>query len=206
MIESRECAARDRSAVATLTIEAHHGTHLPYRRSRLAPASRTARPRCCRAKQRLYNPRAPAHRGGRAPSVPHQEQGREFRAGCGRGLAEPLQLGRPPSGAVVSGPHAIHESKEGRAHGPLCFRVWRGATTQPLPKAGGLVEAAQQVLGHNPLEILFLALDAVPRAPVRLYGQAREDCIDAVSYTHLRAHETRHDLVCRLLLEKKKNI
>ena len=28
--------------------------------------------------------------------------------------------------------------------------------------------------------------------------------IETVSYTHLRAHETRHDLVCRLLLEKKK--
>ena len=28
--------------------------------------------------------------------------------------------------------------------------------------------------------------------------------IMAVSYTHLRAHETREDLVCRLLLEKKK--
>src|SRR5450756_2596275 len=28
---------------------------------------------------------------------------------------------------------------------------------------------------------------------------------ETVSYTHLRAHETRHDLVCRLLLEKKKN-
>src|SRR5450756_2298056 len=29
-------------------------------------------------------------------------------------------------------------------------------------------------------------------------------CIECpVSYTHLRAHETRHDLVCRLLLEKK---
>src|SRR5450756_1314479 len=27
---------------------------------------------------------------------------------------------------------------------------------------------------------------------------------EAVSYTHLRAHETRHDLVCRLLLEQKK--
>src|SRR5450756_1038618 len=26
--------------------------------------------------------------------------------------------------------------------------------------------------------------------------------ITSVSYTHLRAHETRHDLVCRLLLEK----
>src|SRR5450756_2252718 len=34
----------------------------------------------------------------------------------------------------------------------------------------------------------------------RMYG----DVIGAVSYTHLRAHETRHDLVCRLLLEKKK--
>src|SRR5450759_3201397 len=27
-------------------------------------------------------------------------------------------------------------------------------------------------------------------------------CYGSVSYTHLRAHETRHDLVCRLLLEK----
>src|SRR5450759_5369966 len=30
------------------------------------------------------------------------------------------------------------------------------------------------------------------------------DKTTTVSYTHLRAHETRHDLVCRLLLEKKK--
>ena len=29
--------------------------------------------------------------------------------------------------------------------------------------------------------------------------------LTAVSYTHLRAHETVLDLVCRLLLEKKKN-
>src|SRR5450756_2745053 len=33
----------------------------------------------------------------------------------------------------------------------------------------------------------------------------RETRYVSVSYTHLRAHETRHDLVCRLLLEKKKN-
>ena len=31
------------------------------------------------------------------------------------------------------------------------------------------------------------------------------DAIITVSYTHLRAHETVLDLVCRLLLEKKKN-
>ena len=46
----------------------------------------------------------------------------------------------------------------------------------------------------------------------RHYGQgsvflreiAQEEDISAVSYTHLRAHETVLDLVCRLLLEKKK--
>ena len=32
----------------------------------------------------------------------------------------------------------------------------------------------------------------------------RRQSIGTVSYTHLRAHETREDLVCRLLLEKKK--
>eukprot|EP00657_Telonema_sp_P-1_P008718 TRINITY_DN30520_c0_g1_i1.p1 TRINITY_DN30520_c0_g1~~TRINITY_DN30520_c0_g1_i1.p1 ORF type:complete len:116 (-),score=53.78 TRINITY_DN30520_c0_g1_i1:13-360(-) len=35
-------------------------------------------------------------------------------------------------------------------------------------------------------------------------GNAMSDAVDAVSYTHLRAHETVLDLVCRLLLEKKK--
>ncbi|WP_460413664.1 hypothetical protein, partial [Staphylococcus aureus] len=29
------------------------------------------------------------------------------------------------------------------------------------------------------------------------------DVLDTVSYTHLRAHETLSDLVCRLLLEKR---
>ena len=32
-----------------------------------------------------------------------------------------------------------------------------------------------------------------------------ENTLHAVSYTHLRAHETPEHLVCRLLLEKKKN-
>src|SRR5450756_3005655 len=36
------------------------------------------------------------------------------------------------------------------------------------------------------------------------YGGGGTDYWSAVSYTHLRAHETRHELVCRLLLEKKK--
>mgnify|MGYP003376731272 CR=1 FL=1 len=42
------------------------------------------------------------------------------------------------------------------------------------------------------------ALDAEPhRRAARTFGP--------VSYTHLRAHETVLDLVCRLLLEKKNN-
>src|SRR5665811_2477658 len=39
---------------------------------------------------------------------------------------------------------------------------------------------------------------------VTLYTSFATMIIKAVSYTHLRAHETVLDLVCRLLLEKKK--
>eukprot|EP00825_Cyclidium_porcatum_P039078 TRINITY_DN4661_c0_g1_i5.p2 TRINITY_DN4661_c0_g1~~TRINITY_DN4661_c0_g1_i5.p2 ORF type:complete len:125 (-),score=9.59 TRINITY_DN4661_c0_g1_i5:18-392(-) len=39
--------------------------------------------------------------------------------------------------------------------------------------------------------------------PLHVVGVGRAK-VGPVSYTHLRAHETRHDLVCRLLLEKKK--
>src|SRR5450756_2963528 len=41
-----------------------------------------------------------------------------------------------------------------------------------------------------------------PRRPRTISTPASP--MSSVSYTHLRAHETRHDLVCRLLLEKKK--
>src|SRR5665648_1202764 len=68
---------------------------------------------------------------------------------------------------------------------------------------------------------LFLMIDAAKRASaykiiavIPYFGYARQDRKDrprvsigakSVSYTHLRAHETRHELVCRLLLEKNKN-
>ena len=41
-------------------------------------------------------------------------------------------------------------------------------------------------------------------AGLLLLGQLAVRGAGAVSYTHLRAHETVLDLVCRLLLEKKK--
>mgnify|MGYP003381569858 CR=1 FL=1 len=44
----------------------------------------------------------------------------------------------------------------------------------------------------------------VERADLRPGRSVPGAFLDAVSYTHLRAHETVLDLVCRLLLEKKK--
>ena len=41
---------------------------------------------------------------------------------------------------------------------------------------------------------------------VRTRTEIRDGTCPPVSYTHLRAHETSQDLVCRLLLEKKKHI
>src|SRR5659263_695944 len=46
---------------------------------------------------------------------------------------------------------------------------------------------------------------SAPVANGKSFGDTSEgfgDTFGSVSYTHLRAHETRHDLVCRLLLEK----
>ena len=41
---------------------------------------------------------------------------------------------------------------------------------------------------------------------VTTYDSIESITTSAVSYTHLRAHETRHEIVCSLLLEKKKRI
>ena len=49
------------------------------------------------------------------------------------------------------------------------------------------------------LTLLTNVAIAFPRNPIHLAHAA-----NAVSYTHLRAHETPEHLVCRLLLEKKK--
>ena len=43
-----------------------------------------------------------------------------------------------------------------------------------------------------------------PKAKSEVAAQVMPLIADAVSYTHLRAHETVLDLVCRLLLENKK--
>src|SRR5450756_261348 len=73
----------------------------------------------------------------------------------------------------------------------------------------GVVRTGLQAESAPDTQALVHAHDAI----VMLRRGARWACLDTgrsialitpVSYTHLRAHETRHDLVCRLLLEKKK--
>src|SRR5665811_35140 len=73
---------------------------------------------------------------------------------------------------------------------------------------------ARRGLGHRVDACLDDSHDLVPLAldvgehGIGLVGEATRpydaDCLGAVSYTHLRAHETVLDLVCRLLLENKK--
>src|SRR5678815_5195762 len=95
------------------------------------------------------------------------------------------------------------------------------------PQVGQLLDGATEIqarvredeLDHALLAVLRRAADELAgrrgrRAEVELrsgqivqpgFEAERGDGADAVSYTHLRAHETPEHLVCRLLLEKKKN-
>ena len=52
--------------------------------------------------------------------------------------------------------------------------------------------------------LVYMLTGAFMYLMMRAIGEMLYMDPDPVSYTHLRAHETRHDLVCRLLLEKKK--
>ena len=57
--------------------------------------------------------------------------------------------------------------------------------------------AVHHVRDANDLEEIGAALD-------KFKAEKERPTLIPVSYTHLRAHETVLDLVCRLLLEKKK--
>src|SRR5450756_664627 len=66
---------------------------------------------------------------------------------------------------------------------------------------GGIVPGVER----QPLKKLAVDESALLKLLYRWREEAKKagrriERIAAVSYTHLRAHETRHDLVCRLLL------
>ena len=65
------------------------------------------------------------------------------------------------------------------------------------------VECGTKVFRRDVLERLDLKEPRFSIEP-ELVAKVASIGVRAVSYTHLRAHETVLDLVCRLLLEKKK--
>src|SRR5665648_1183140 len=86
------------------------------------------------------------------------------------------------------------------------------AITVVLSKVGGAVATAFDQIDKAPEErergITISTAHVEYETELRHYAHVdcpgHADYVKTVSYTHLRAHETRHDLVCRLLLEKKK--
>ena len=65
-----------------------------------------------------------------------------------------------------------------------------------IPNGGSVADAIRGACSPRRIGPCSRAPPATPRA---------SSASSAVSYTHLRAHETVLDLVCRLLLEKKNN-
>src|SRR5450759_2931940 len=129
--------------------------------------------------------------------------------------------GRPPPGRRRD-PGRVDTLAWGRAVGPDAFAAGPTFTSPQdlgdLARADGaatLADGETEALLHGDrLDQLNSHLGVVARHDhLGALGQ-RDDAGDVggpevelrtvvpVSYTHLRAHETRHDLVCRLLLEK----
>ena len=67
-------------------------------------------------------------------------------------------------------------------------------------------DAANSYANSLPDKVVGIGLDVTDKSKlteIMLNVDVVLNTVGPVSYTHLRAHETRHDLVCRLLLEKK---
>src|SRR5450756_2980863 len=79
------------------------------------------------------------------------------------------------------------------------LRVGPCVVTQLKSKDKDGYEAVQLGFGEIPREKVEKKVNMPMKGH---FDKARANPQRAVSYTHLRAHETRHDLVCRLLLEK----
>src|SRR5664280_3500538 len=112
---------------------------------------------------------------------------------------------------VLADQHGTHlsnasESTNGEVLSPA--RSGDFPSQRPQVKVGRQgVDADAGAVGHfQMIEMQLQVATAVclPNRPYRLRSGGHDNL--AVSYTHLRAHETVLDLVCRLLLEKKKKI
>src|SRR5450759_5540212 len=77
-----------------------------------------------------------------------------------------------------------------------CREISAAAGIESIAVQAKIARTAVSSARENPLPPGFLCVIGVSLSPP---GEPGESSMGAVSYTHLRAHETRHDLVCRLL-------
>src|SRR5450759_1461639 len=99
----------------------------------------------------------------------------------------------------------------GRLGSPMALRSRRSSTNDS--KADTAAKTLNTTSAHTPTDIGDQDLKFRPWSPGvtlmsmcqnfhQLAARSVVRSTGPVSYTHLRAHETRHDLVCRLLHEK----
>src|SRR5678816_4589103 len=118
------------------------------------------------------------------------------------------QAGQQRSAALLRDLLADSEIRESHRHGDprvqdaYCLRCMpqvHGPVADAIDFAESLVSRELNAATDNPL--VFENGELLSGG--NFHGQAVALALDAVSYTHLRAHETPEHLVCRLLLEKK---
>src|SRR5660398_337607 len=113
-------------------------------------------------------------------------------------------------------PGHIHSTMHQAGH---TIRKVLSLLRQHLPENRGILAYRSEVLipltyktPHRDLiPTVYLSDQSLPQLTGRGCGihvsatlRFSDDGVNPVSYTHLRAHETKANLVCRLLLEKKK--
>ena len=71
--------------------------------------------------------------------------------------------------------------------------------------APAAISGRELIMEGKDMRVQILTLDKGESIPWHFHSEITDYfvCLEAVSYTHLRAHETKANLVCRLLLEKK---
>src|SRR5665648_261763 len=195
------CAARPPVGTCrTARFGRRDGVHppAPRRAGGVGPRVGTDRPaRWARARRRRH--RARAGRPGWQHLRFHRrttpgDAGRRGPAGLRmrhpRAARRTRPLGARPAGPTHRGPAGADPIRRRRR------RARRPADRPVRPGRRRECAGRRTPAGRAPVHLPC----AHPAAPDPRAGRGRHP----VSYTHLRAHETRHDLVCRLLLEKKK--
>src|SRR5450759_3166716 len=121
----------------------------------------------------------------------------------------PLAIAKPPAAPAPSEPVAPAPAVTASA-APIAYTGMvvdaRGIQARPAMSPRVFDEDGKEVYGSSNVDREYAVQQGMSGYARDLTAAQSNQRVTAspitVSYTHLRAHETRHDLVCRLLLEK----